>query len=112
MAEDDAAVARMQSAFTRAHTILKNAMFNSLAETVDRPWDGRELTAAEASEWTRTHFDNPTLMGALQAELSKKFHLEEAARTAEKEGRKPKLFARRPVVRMNQGLAERKREGD
>ncbi len=112
MAEDEAAVARMQSAFTRAYTILKNAMLNSLAETVDRPWDGRELTGPESREWTMRHRNNPTLLGGLQAELSKKYHLEEAARRAEEEGRKPKLFARRPVVRMNAGLADLRREGE
>ncbi len=101
MAEDEAMVARMQSAFDRSQSVIKNAMFNSLAESIDRPWDGEPLTGAQKREWTMTHRDNPTLLGAQQAELSKKYHLVD-----------PKPFSRRLVVRMNAGLAELKREGE
>ena len=101
MAEDEAMVARMQSAFSRSQTVIKNAMFNSLAETIDRPWDGTPLTGEKKREWTVMHRDHPTLLGGQQAELSKKYHLTEE-----------KPFARRLVVRMNQGLAELKKEGE
>ena len=101
MAQDDAMVDRMQSAFSRAQVVIKNAMFNSLAETVDRPWDGTPLTGEQKREWTTRHRANPTLLGGLQAELGKKYQLT-----------KEKPFARRLVVRMNAGLAELKREGE
>ena len=101
MADDNALVDRMQSAFSRAQGVIKNAMFNSLAETVDQPWDGTALTGAEKRDWTMRHRDNPTLLGGLQAELGKKYHLTEQ-----------KPFARRLVVRMKAGLADLKREGE
>ena len=101
MADDAAMVARMQSAFGRAGTVLKDAMFSSLADTIDRPWDGKPLTGAQKREWTIMHRDNPTLLGALQAELGKKYHLAD-----------PKPFSRRLVTRMNAGLADLKREGE
>ena len=99
MADDNALVDRMQSAFSRAQGVVKNAMFNSLAETVDQPWDGTELTGEQKREWTTRHRDNPTLLGGIQAELSKKYKLTEQ-----------KPFARRLVVRMNAGLADLRRE--
>ena len=99
MAEDTGPVASMQAAYARAHEAARDVLLKSRTEVVDRPWDGRKLTAEERRDWTRQMLTTPALASAKQAEMRQRYGLTDE-----------KPISRRLVQRINQGIAELKKE--
>lgn len=98
MPDDTSPVASMQNALDRAHEVAREMLLKSRTEVVDRPWDGRKLTAEERREWTRNILATPAMAAAKQAEMRQRYSLTDE-----------KPVSRRLVQRINQGLAELKR---
>jgi hypothetical protein len=98
MPDDTSPVASMQAAYERAHEAARETLLRSRTEVVDRPWDGRRLTAEERRNWTKQVLDTPALAAAKQAEMRQKYGLTDE-----------KPVSRRLVQRITQGIAELKR---
>ena len=99
MPDDQSPVASMQTAYDRAREIAREVLRKSRTDLVDRPWDGRELTASERRDWTRQILVTPAMGTAKQAEMGQRYGL------APK-----KLVSRHLMDRVNQGIAELEKE--
>ena len=98
MPDENSPIASMQAAYDRAHDAGREALLKSRTEVVDRPWDGRKLTAEERRNWTKNLLATPPMAAAKQAEMRQRYGLTDE-----------KPVSRRLVQRITQGIAELRR---
>ena len=101
MPDESSPVASMQAAYDRAHEAGRDVLLRSRTEVVDRPFDGRRLTAEERQNWTKQLLATPAMAAAKQAEMRQRYGLTDE-----------KPVSRRLVQRITQGIAELKKKED